>query len=334
MRYCGSTVTVMAQNEIKPEPPPNCAAADGVKMRSPKPNRRSSSYANPEHRSGRPTRVRVVIAGPEQGGKSCIIKRYCEKRFVAKYLPTVGIDYGATRLFVDKREVSVHIFDTSGATLFSDVRNEFYRDAHGLLLVMDVTRRETFEILSDWVAEIKLELQREARGLDTTVCYLAANKCDSAQREVDEVEARLWADLHGFVYCETSASSGLGITDMFQGFFSQILRLAQSGLGSRTPKSGKRPVSTLGRARDRLTVSPTTGTPPPPEPSSEQAAVIRRLRVCRDPWEQLGVARGCGKEDINRAYRKLAMMLHPDKTEVAGAQESFKILGQARNFIS
>ena len=55
-------------------------------------------------------------------------------------------------------EVSVHIFDTSGATLFSDVRNEFYRDAHGLLLVMDVTRRETFEILSDWVAEIKLEV--------------------------------------------------------------------------------------------------------------------------------------------------------------------------------
>ena len=43
----------MAQNEIKPEPPPNCAAADGVKMRSPKPNRRSSSFVNPEHRSGR-----------------------------------------------------------------------------------------------------------------------------------------------------------------------------------------------------------------------------------------------------------------------------------------
>ena len=49
--------------------------------------------------------MRIVIAGPEQSGKSCIIKRYCEKRFVAKYLPTVGIDYGATRIFVDKREV-------------------------------------------------------------------------------------------------------------------------------------------------------------------------------------------------------------------------------------
>lgn len=57
---------------------------------------------------------------------------------------------------------------------------------------------------------------REGRGLDTTICFLAANKCDSEAREVDEVEARLWAELHGFIYCETSANTGLGITDMFQ----------------------------------------------------------------------------------------------------------------------
>ena len=102
--------------------------------------------------------------------------------------------------------------------------------------------------------------------MDTTICFLAANKCDSESREVDEVEARLWAELHGFIYCETSANTGLGITDMFQvrltltenvttrhvschhcqGFFSQIVRLAESGMGSKTPKSGKRPVRTSG----------------------------------------------------------------------------------------
>ena len=35
-------------------------------------------------------------------------------------------------------------------------------------------------------------------------------------REVDEVEARLWAELHGFTYFETSANNGLGVRDMFQ----------------------------------------------------------------------------------------------------------------------
>ena len=46
-----------------------------------------------------------------------------------------------------------------------------------------------------------------------------------------------------------------------------------------------------------------SGTPPPPQPSSEQAAVIKRLRESRDPWKQLGVPAGCGKDDVNRAYR-------------------------------
>ena len=98
--------------------------------------------------------------------------------------------------------------------------------------------------------------------METTICFLAANKCDAEAREVDEVEARLWAELHGFIYCETSAQTGLGITDMFQvslviaenvtkhhhcqGFFSQIVRLAESGMGSKTPKSGKRPVRPSG----------------------------------------------------------------------------------------
>ena len=110
-------------------------------------------------------------------------------------------------------------------------------------------------------------------------------------------------------------------------------------------------VSTLTRVRDRRTESP-GATPPPPQPSAEQASIIRRLRASRDPWSQLGLSRGCSKEEVNRSYRsgwynlisvlvlyrmisirKLAVLLHPDKTEVDGAQEAFKILGQARNSI-
>jgi len=300
-------------------------------VRSPKSNRRSSTFLT--DRTGKPLRVRIVIAGMEAAGKSCIIKRYCEKRFVAKYLPTVGIDYGATRIFVDKREVSVHIFDTSGLPLFSEVRNEFYRDAHGLLLVMDVTKRESFDGLTDWLQEIKLELSREGRQLDNTTCFLAANKCDVGieRREVDDMEARLWAELHGFNFFETSASTGVGITDMFQAFFSQIVRLVDSGAGTKTPRQGKKQVGTVTKMRERMTASPAASAPP--QPSTEQAAVMRRVRGGRDPWEQLGVPRGCGREELNRAYRKLAMLLHPDKTEVAGAQEVFKLLGSARNSI-
>jgi len=323
----------------------NGASLEGVKVRSPRSNRRSSAFSNGE-RGIKPLRVRIVIAGAEGVGKSCIIKRYCEKRFVAKYLPTIGIDYGATRIFVDKREVSVHIFDTSGLQIFKEVRNEFYREAHGLLLVTDVSRRDSFDCLGEWVREIKLELSREGRSLDNTVCFLAANKSDVPpdRREVDELEARLWSELHGFTYFETSACSGSGVTDMFQAFFSQLVRLADSGLGTKTPRQGKKQtmsysqavtggatkVGTVTKMRERMTASPPVL---PPQPSPEQAGVMRRIRSGRDPWEQLGVTRGAGRDEVNKVYRKLAMLLHPDKTAVDGAQEAFKQLCHARNTI-
>jgi len=285
-----------------------------------------NSTVNPDER---PLRVRIVIAGYEGVGKSCIIKRYCEKRFVGKYLPTIGIDYGATKLYVDKRQVSVHIFDTSGQDIFQEVRNEFYREAHGILLVMDVTKRASFDYLNDLINEIRSEMCIEGRGLENIVFFVAGNKCDtdSSRREVDELEGKVWSELYGFPYHSTSATSGTGITDMFQSFFSQIVKLAESGKGINTPRQGKRQISTIRRSRER------SNSIPLPQPSSEQVGVMVRLGENIDPWVQLGIEKGAKKDEVNRAYRKLAVLLHPDKTQAVGTGEAFKLLGQARNII-
>ncbi|KAA0196940.1 hypothetical protein HAZT_HAZT007441 [Hyalella azteca] len=86
--------------------------------------------------------------------QSCLIKRYCEQRFVARYIPTIGIDYGSTRVEVDDQVVSVHFFDTSGSPLFEEVRSEFYADMQGVLLVYDVTDQASFLALDSWMAEL------------------------------------------------------------------------------------------------------------------------------------------------------------------------------------
>jgi len=290
---------------------------------------KSSRRVSATNLDQRPLRVRIVIAGDEGVGKSCIIKRYCEKRFISKYLPTIGIDYGATKIYVDKKQVSVHIFDTSGQTLFQEVRNEFYREAHGILLVMDVTRRSSFDSLNDLINEIRSELILEGKSLDNVVFFLAANKSDldPSRREVDELEVRLWAELYGFPCHATSATTGSGITDMFQAFFSQILKLAESGQGNKTPRQGKRQISTVRHSRERSASTPLQ------QPTEEQVAVMVRLSENIDPWIQLGLEKGAKKEEVNRSYRKLAMLLHPDKTQAVGTSEAFKLLGQARNII-
>ena len=69
------------------------------------------------------------------------------------------------------------------------------------------------------------------------------------------------------------------------------------------------------------------------KPSMEQENVMKRLEAGNDPWDQLGVARGCSKEELNKMYRKLAILLHPDKTGVKGADDAFKLLCLARKNI-
>ena len=170
--------------------------------------------------------------------------------------------------------------------------------------------------------------------------------------QVDEIEAKLWAEIRGLPLFQTSALSGTGITDMFHAFFSQIVRIHDEGGGlPKTPTSARKvrldksassasvqlakaAPATNGHASTPLkeeTNSSSSSTAP--QPSPEQASVMSRLRGGRDPWQQLGVSRGCGKDEVNRVYRRTAMLLHPDKTAVQGADEAFKLLGLARRSI-
>lgn len=67
------------------------------------------------------SRIKVLSIGNLETGKSCLIKRYCEKRFVSKYLPTIGVDFGVTIVNVDEWELKINFFDLSGHTAFKEV---------------------------------------------------------------------------------------------------------------------------------------------------------------------------------------------------------------------
>ena len=66
-------------------------------------------------------RVKVLSVGDTETGKSCLIKRYCEKRFINKYLPTIGVDFGVTNIDVDNKKLKVNLFDLSGHAAFKEV---------------------------------------------------------------------------------------------------------------------------------------------------------------------------------------------------------------------
>jgi DnaJ family protein C protein 27 len=115
--------------------------------------------------------------GNAEVGKSCIIKRYCEKRFVSKYLSTIGIDYGVPKVQVRDREIKVNIFDMAGYPFFFEVRNECYKDTQGVILVYDVGQKDAFDALDSWLTEKKQELGPHG-NVDNIVFVVCANMID------------------------------------------------------------------------------------------------------------------------------------------------------------
>ncbi|XP_014778723.1 dnaJ homolog subfamily C member 27 [Octopus bimaculoides] len=259
---------------------------------------------NTSHNKPSRLRIKLITMGETEVGKSCVVKRYCERRFVHKYLTTIGIDYGVTKVQIKNRDVRLNIFDMAGHPMFYEVRNEFYRDAQGALLVFDLSRRCTFECLDQWLIEMKNEMTN-TKDVNNMVVCVCGNKVDK-RRVVNELEGRLWADSHGFHYFETSAQTGEGIIEMFNTLLGDIVATIENG-GTKIPLDTQ-----LGFTKD-------------------QVDLIHRLKNAKYDHEQLGVHPNAVKEDINKAYRRLAVLLHPDKNIAPGSEEAFKILVAARS---
>jgi len=248
-------------------------------------------------------RVKIISMGNAEVGKSCIIKRYCEKRFVNKYLATIGIDYGVTKVTLTDRDIKVNIFDMAGHHLFYEVRNEFYKDSQGAILVYDVSNRASFEALDYWMEELRNEVTNKSEADSIVVC-VCANKSD-LRRAVDESEGRLWADQHGFHFFEVSALNGDNVNEMFEALFQGVVQTCENG-GKRQPI-----VTQLGYTK-------------------EQIDAIHMLKNAKSDFERLGVKPGATKDEVNKAFRRLSILLHPDKSVAPGSEDAFKILVSAR----
>lgn len=163
-------------------------------------------------------RLKIISLGEPSVGKSCLIKRYCEEKFVSKHVATIGIDFGVKPVVVEGYgDVRVNFFDFAGGPEYFEIRNEFYKDAQGALLVFDLASKATLDALDKWLKEA------EEFGMRTAALVLCGNKCDNKKHEVTEAEARRWAGSHGGMpYFETSAKDGDNVSKAFD----QLYKLA------------------------------------------------------------------------------------------------------------
>jgi len=167
-------------------------------------------------------RIKVITMGAAGVGKSCLVKRYCEGRFVNRYITTIGVDYGVKSVpNIHKHSCKVNFFDLSGQPEFSEIRIEFYRDAQGVLLCYDCTQKQTFKDLTQWMFESRmhgLDLEK-----DRVIAVLCATKCDQNGRQVSRSEGAAFAQEKGMLFFETSAQSGENVNDALNAVFERVV---------------------------------------------------------------------------------------------------------------
>ena len=98
---------------------------------------------------------KMIVIGDSAVGKSCLMQRATTNEFSDAHEVTVGVEFGSMIMRLEDQVFKVQIWDTAGQESFQSITKIFYRGAHCVVLVYDVTRIDTFLNLKNWITEVK-----------------------------------------------------------------------------------------------------------------------------------------------------------------------------------
>jgi len=152
---------------------------------------------------------KLVLLGEGCVGKTSLVMRYCQNTFNEKHETTIQASFLTKRLGVDGSKVTLNIWDTAGQERFHALGPIYYRDSDGAILVYDITDKESFDKVKNWVKELK-------RMVGDITLVIAGNKCDLDRNRVVPIEeADKYAESVGAKHFSTSAKLNKGLDELF-----------------------------------------------------------------------------------------------------------------------
>ncbi|KAJ8495006.1 hypothetical protein ONZ51_g1953 [Trametes cubensis] len=156
---------------------------------------------------------KLLLIGDSGVGKSCLLLRFAEDAFTDSYLSTIGVDFKIRTIELDGKTVKLQIWDTAGQERFRTIAAAYYRGAHGIIMVYDVTemgKSQTFTNVKGWLQEI------EKYASETVKKLIIGNKSDLVERKVVEYSlAKEFADSLSIPFIETSAKNSTNVEEAF-----------------------------------------------------------------------------------------------------------------------
>ena len=164
---------------------------------------------------------KLLMVGSSGAGKSSIVSRFAEDVFDEELSTTIGVDFKVKYIKENDKTVKLMVWDTAGQEKFKTLTSSYYRGAHGVVFVYDVTDAHSFSRLDSWMEEVET-----FKSYPDIVKMLVGNKLDligERLREVQEEDAREFARSHGMMWIETSAKTKEGVAQAFAEMVSKLL---------------------------------------------------------------------------------------------------------------
>ncbi|XP_061705136.1 ras-related protein Rab-18A [Cydia pomonella] len=178
------------------------------------------------------TALKILVIGESGVGKSSIILAFTTGDYNASFPATIGVDYKCKIMEVNGVKVKLGIWDTAGQERYRTLTSSFYREAHGAILVYDVSEPKTLAKLKEWVEELQVYSTKK-----NIVCLVVGNKIDKA-RQVTREAGQEFAQKHRMLFIESSAKTQEGINLAFEELVQKIIETP--GLWESSPSSNIR----------------------------------------------------------------------------------------------
>lgn len=154
---------------------------------------------------------KVLLIGDSGTGKSNLLLRYADDFYKADIGSTIGVDFKVKTRTIDGKVAKMTLWDTAGQERFRTITSSYYRGSHGIVVVYDVTDRESFSRVRMWMQEIAKYAGPYTQKL------LVGNKVDLvSKRLVTTDEGQMMADELEVHFLETSALNSHNVESAFE----------------------------------------------------------------------------------------------------------------------
>ncbi|XP_066426096.1 EF-hand calcium-binding domain-containing protein 4B [Molothrus aeneus] len=165
------------------------------------------TLSNEERINSVPERLfKIVFVGNSSVGKTSFLRRFCEDRFFPGTAATVGVDYNVRTVTVDHSQVALQLWDTAGQERYRSITKQFFRKADGVIVMYDITAKDTFTAVKQWLISIE-----EATGENVPVLLLGNKTDNEKEREVPMGMGDHLAKDYNLIFYECSAYSGYNV---------------------------------------------------------------------------------------------------------------------------